>query len=1695
MLSIEELLGLLSASRPPDAVAETVRRLLRLPTLWAALREPGVVERCLAASEGAFSPGVVLLAASGYSRFADIPVSPPEDSSPLSGDNFASDPPGDLTAREVLLRSARLVAAASTPETAAAWTLEQPEAWREALSCAWPHLGPAQPWIRALESRSDAGLQLAGFALMSNSTAKDAAQAVSEALGVRTARATAVLSASRETALAAALAAHNTGGDAGADSQDWVQASLLARLNGRTETALEMARKAWDASQQAVAEAADALAEAAVADGDGVTTLEARRHAVRATPTPLRRALLAVELAGQGDIDSARDVLPEDSNDALDRLARGIVRAVRGDPQGAAEDLSAGWYGADSEAGLPTPLIGPLIAAIDGAGNAALGLEISAAMVAAEPTNAALRRSYAERLTANGDRSSAVDEARLALALEPGSSETRRLLAQALQAAGRPADALKVLGAQAGTDAKSMSAAAVYALEAGEADRAVAWSLRLLEVSPASSEAKALHARALALGGAADEAIRELEALTEESPDDGQAWLSLADVLARTGDERRAGEALSRGVQAVPDSPPLLMALGRWYAADSRWSDAEQLMRKACASPEAAPAWLFEHGCVLNSLGLRSESLAAYERCVQKQPGNWPARIALSKALESQARWQEASHWLEGLPVDAPAAAHYAAGRLTLRRETDAPSARQAAGHLLRARALGVTEPELDWWLGQAFEASDDPERAAESFGRAAAASQAGSELHRRAWMSRGRITLSAGQPASAIASFEQLRQAHPRDAEVRLWLARACSSAGHYPEALAEARAATELDPTSAEALAEWAEAARRSDLLEEAVEAARKLTDLKPDDGPAWLSLGNLLDRTGSPAKAREAVAHAVAVGRKDAGILRQAAELLVRLEDVEAAERLLETAVRLYPDDPAGWVSLAEFQECAGKPEAASEAWLHAARITPATEGAARRAALALAKAGRPDEGIAILREAWDASPSDTALLLDLAESILERGQPEEALRLLLNVSDTGDFPPDQRGRAGVLLSRVGEMEPGLRLAREAAHADTESAELWTGLAEVWLRSNQPAEALPCLDRAVRLPGRSLTAYALLVHAHLSRGDATSAWDALRAASSERPTSLGEAQSVAAAHLRLGEWQAALNTVEDYCGSSHDAAASIVAAEILLRMNDAWWLYGEIAGASRHAPAFSGDDLRIRTAEAMAALRLTNDDPRHQLVVARWQASIEPNEKSVTVLEEAARRAGNPPPALEGLAIALLRIEAAQNAFQVVQRLAPSALDGAWQPLLAGLCHLRLGNKDWALQAFEAASSDAALVPLARALASTVDAAPGDGARAIAALNDAVAAWPNEPAWHLHLANLYLEREELDSALPHLQQAADLDPENGDAWLALARALREAGHPDEAQQAYEQVVRFLPGLGQVWKEAGAIALARGDFERAATWFARAQAVGPSDVEALVGAARADLGLGRTRQARQKAETALEQGPESPLALESLAEVMAADGDVDNALSLLERASARSDRPGSIRAGRARLLMNHGRGDQAVADLRQALEEDGDEALWAALADALASLGRFDEALEAGGEAVRFAPRVADHRVRMGRISRQAGYLDRALDELAQAASLAQSSADLAMEQGQVFEERREFEQALQAYQRAVELNPELAQAYLRAGMVYRNLKAYPQAARMFKRAVELAPEDASALHQLAAVHALQLVHGGFHPSAVTT
>jgi tetratricopeptide (TPR) repeat protein len=223
-------------------------------------------------------------------------------------------------------------------------------------------------------------------------------------------------------------------------------------------------------------------------------------------------------------------------------------------------------------------------------------------------------------------------------------------------------------------------------------------------------------------------------------------------------------------------------------------------------------------------------------------------------------------------------------------------------------------------------------------------------------------------------------------------------------------------------------------------------------------------------------------------------------------------------------------------------------------------------------------------------------------------------------------------------------------------------------------------------------------------------------------------------------------------------------------------------------------------------------------------------------------------------------------------------------------------------------------------------------------------------------------------------------------------------------------------------------------------------------------------------------------------------LAEIAARLGEADRSIDLLDRAAAVGDDPAALRATRTRLLIDLGRTDQAVVELRDhvASEPDDDEA-WSCLAEALEAIHEHAAAGQALEAALRLRPRSAALHLRLARVERKNGQLDRALDLLHQAERLDAIESDLALEFGQVFEARRELDHALDAYCRSADANPHGAEAFRRAGQVYKSLKAYGEAERMLARAAELDPADTATLQQLAAVRALELVHGETYRMAV--
>ena len=81
-----------------------------------------------------------------------------------------------------------------------------------------------------------------------------------------------------------------------------------------------------------------------------------------------------------------------------------------------------------------------------------------------------------------------------------------------------------------------------------------------------------------------DSAAAPLEKLAKANTDNGQAWLYYGLALSRSGQMRKAMEALEITIQLIPDSIPALSELGYVYESDKQYQQALRIYEKAYAA-------------------------------------------------------------------------------------------------------------------------------------------------------------------------------------------------------------------------------------------------------------------------------------------------------------------------------------------------------------------------------------------------------------------------------------------------------------------------------------------------------------------------------------------------------------------------------------------------------------------------------------------------------------------------------------------------------------------------------------------------------------------------------------------------------------------------------------------------------------------------------------------------------------------------------------------------------------------------------------------------------------------------------------------------------------------------------------------------------------------------------------------------------
>lgn len=467
------------------------------------------------------------------------------------------------------------------------------------------------------------------------------------------------------------------------------------------------------------------------------------------------------------------------------------------------------------------------------------------------------------------------------------------------------------------------------ALQSRLIDQALAAAQRWLELEPDSVTARQTVAAILVTKGRLEEARPHLERLlASEGATLGHGFMHLNNLLGRHPDRDAVLSLVQTLAQPYPQVPEAHFAVARaaWNA--GRGEVALAAIREALRlRPDWEGAALFQ----AQILQARSpqEAAAWYTDYLARHPRAREMRLAYARFLVQQKQYPAARSEFQKLVQDFPdnPEVPLAVGLISLQMgELDV--ARQ---YLEQALQAGVRDRDTVYlYLGQIAEEQKRYEEARRWY------VQVGGEQAFTARLRHALTLAKEGRPDEARAQLGRIQPANNQQ-RVQLWQAEAqmLRDARRDREAFDLLSRALEKLPNHPDLLYDQAMAAERINRLDVLEASLRKLIQLKPDHAHAYNALGyTLADRGIRLEEARQLLETALRLAPDDPFILDSMGWLHYRLKDYPGALAYLRRAAALRPD-PEIAAHLGEVLWMSGARSEAQKVWGDALKTHPAHE----------------------------------------------------------------------------------------------------------------------------------------------------------------------------------------------------------------------------------------------------------------------------------------------------------------------------------------------------------------------------------------------------------------------------------------------------------------------------------------------------------------------------------------------------------------------------------------------------------------------------------------------------------------------------------------------------------------------------------------------------------------------------------------
>jgi tetratricopeptide (TPR) repeat protein len=312
----------------------------------------------------------------------------------------------------------------------------------------------------------------------------------------------------------------------------------------------------------------------------------------------------------------------------------------------------------------------------------------------------------------------------------------------------------------------------------------------------------------------------------------------------------------------------------------------------------------------------------------------------------------------------------------------------------------------------------------------------------------------------------------------------------GELAEAEQVLRRTIEAAPDDAHAHNTLSHVLAKQNRLAEAIAAARRAVELQPDNIAYIGYLGHLLTRDGQDAEAERVLARAIEMSPGTAGFYNDLSQLFERQGRAKEAATLLQQVIARGTDDVPIHARLAHLYLRSEDLAAAEREYRKAAELEPGNAAFRASQADMLARQGKRDEAVTVLREAIAGGMSDpqihgllghilsqgrdykgaerefrTAMEkaadgsrfgLPLADVLNRQGKWDEAVGVLRDAIARGASDPHVHGLLGHMLLQAQDLDGAEHEFRTAMEKASDGSNFRAALAQVLERLGRREEA---------------------------------------------------------------------------------------------------------------------------------------------------------------------------------------------------------------------------------------------------------------------------------------------------------------------------------------------------------------------------------------------------------------------------------------------------------------------------------------------------------------------------------------------------------------------------------------------------------------------------------------------------------------